>query len=77
MNAAELRTALALMGKEQPEGDLHLWSISSVYNNELTRAEAKETTTSWLYNSNSKLSQKFDKQLSSVYNKEGLKINIG
>ena len=73
MNAAELRTALALMGKEQPEGDLHQWSIASIYNNELTRAEAKETTTSWLYNSNSKLSQKFDKQLSHVYDKEGLK----
>ena len=73
MNAAELRTALALMGKEQPEGDLHLWCSENLFNKELTRTQAKEVATSWLYNSNSPLAQKYDSVLGKYYDKNGLK----
>lgn len=73
MNAAELRTAIALMGKEQPIGDFHEWSVQNIYNNELNRAQAKEVTTSWLYNSNSALSQKYNDKLSSLFEKQNLK----
>lgn len=73
MNAAELRTAIALMGKEQPSGDFHEWTVQNIYNNELNRAQAKETTTSWLYNSNSVLSQKYNSQLSNLFQKQDLK----
>lgn len=73
LNAAELRTALALLNKEQPEGDLHEWSVKHIFSDGLTRTVAKETATSWLYNSKSDLAVKYDKQLSEFYNKEALK----
>jgi len=73
MNAAEIRMALALAGKQQPIGDFHQWSVSEIYGNKLTRAQAKETTTSWLYNSNSPLALLYDKQLSSIFDKNLLK----
>jgi hypothetical protein len=72
MNAAELRTAMGLNGKEQVEGDLHAWSAKNVFKGELDRAEAKSTATAWLYNSHSPLSIKYDKELSQVYDKQGL-----
>lgn len=75
MNAAELRTAFALMGTSQPEGDFHQWSVEKIYNKELSRSEAKETTTSWLYNSNSKNAVKYDSNLSKIFDKEKLKNN--
>jgi len=73
MNAAEIRTALALAGKQQPFGDFHDWTIANVYNNELNRADAKQTTTSWLYNSNSLNALKYDIRLSNIFNKQKLK----
>ena len=73
MNAAELRTALALLNKEQPKGDFHEWTVGNIYNNELNRSQAKETTTSWLYNSNSALTKKYDNELSNLFSKQDLK----
>lgn len=75
MNAAELRTALALAGHKQPTGDFHDWTIHNIYNGDLSRAQAKETTTAWLYNSHSPLSIKYNSQLSSVFDKHALKNN--
>jgi hypothetical protein len=73
LNAAELRTAIALLNKEQIEGDLHEWSAKNIFNGELNRSEAKQTATSWLYNSQNKLALKYDKQLNEFYNKPALK----
>jgi hypothetical protein len=73
MNAAELRTAMALAGKSQIEGDLHQWSSENVFKGQLDRSEAKSVATAWLYDSQSAASIKYDSQLSAVYNKQGLK----
>lgn len=72
MNAAELRTALALAGKKQIEGDLHGWSAENVFKGQLDRSEAKSTATAWLYDSHSALAAKYDEELSSLYDKDGL-----
>jgi len=53
-NAAELRTLLALLGKEQPTGDIHKWNIENVYRGLVTREEAKKRIFAWLYNPESK-----------------------
>ncbi len=53
-NAAELRTLLALSGKEQPEIDIHDWNVKNVYRNDLSREDAKKRIFAWLYNPNSK-----------------------
>jgi hypothetical protein len=72
MNAAELRTALALNGRAQPEGDLHGWSAENVFKGQLDRSKAKETATAWLYNSHSPLSVQYDKELAQLYDKQAL-----
>ena len=73
LNAAELRVARALLNHKQIEGDHHQWAVDNIFNVELTRTEAKETATSWLYGSHNKLAIKYDKQLEDFYSKEALK----
>ena len=51
-NAAELRTLLALCGKEQPKEDIHEWNAKNVFH--ASRKEAKERIFAWLYNPDSK-----------------------
>ena len=53
-NAAELRVLLGLLGKEQPQEDIHDWNVKNVYRGIVTREEAKKRTFAWLYNPNSK-----------------------
>lgn len=53
-NAAELRTLLALSGKEQPQEDLHKWNVNNVYRGLMSRREAKQRIFAWLYNPESK-----------------------
>ena len=66
-NAAELRTLLALSGQEQPEQDIHTWNAKHVYNDELTRDEAKKRIFAWLYNPVSK-----DNLSSGVYDRDSV-----
>lgn len=73
MNAAELRTAMALAGKSQVEGDLHQWSAENVFKGQLDRSEAKSVATAWLYDSHSAQALKYDNELSQLYDKQGLK----
>jgi hypothetical protein len=63
-NAAELRTLLALTGAEQPTNDIHEWNVKNIFDNDLTREEAKVKTFAWLYSS------KENKQLESLYDKD-------
>jgi hypothetical protein len=67
-NAAELRTLLALSGKEQPKEDLHKWNIENVYNSEVTRDDAKKRIFSWLYNPSS-----VDSKSSRIYDRDKVK----
>jgi len=66
-NAAELRTLLALSGKEQPQEDLHEWNAKNVYRGLQTREESKKRIFAWLYNPQSK-----DYLSSRAYNREGV-----
>ncbi len=55
LNAAEVRTLMALSGREQPPGDIHEWVVENVFNGEIERSKAKVELFAWLYNpSNSK-----------------------
>ncbi len=53
-NAAELRVMLSLLGKEQPEEDIHNWNLKNVYKDIGTRKKAKKRIFAWLYNPESK-----------------------
>ncbi len=60
LNAAEVRTMLALSGHDQPEGDIHEWVAENIFNGSVERSQAKVQLFAWLYNpSNSK--SHFDK----------------
>ena len=50
LNAAEVRTLLALSGIEQPAQDIHEWLMKNVYKTSLSREKAKIKLFSWLYN---------------------------
>jgi hypothetical protein len=60
LNAAEIRTLMALSGREQPQEDIHEWVVENVFNGEVERSKAKVELFAWLYNPSSSKSQ-FDK----------------
>ncbi len=60
LNAAEIRTLMALSGREQPQEDIHEWVVENVFNGEIERSKAKVELFAWLYNPSSSKSQ-FDK----------------
>jgi len=64
-NAAELRTLLSLQGRQQPEGDIHEWNIKNIFQDSLTRDEAKKRIFAWLYNPESD-----DHMCERAYNRE-------
>jgi len=66
-NAFELRVFTALLGREQPEGDIHDWNIDNLFKDRLSRSDAKKRIFAWLYNPNSD-----DRILSREYNREDL-----
>lgn len=53
-NGAELRTFLALAGKEQPIGDIHEWNIENIFDGKYDRDKAKEEIFAWLYGADKK-----------------------
>ena len=68
-NAAELRTLLALSGKEQPQLDMHEWHRSQ-FQNKGTRDEIKKRVFAWLYNPTAR-----DAALERLYNRDWVKSN--
>lgn len=63
-NAAELRTLLALSGKDQPTEDMHNWNIKNIFGGGVTRDEAKKKIFAWLYNPKA-----LNKKAEAVYNR--------
>ena len=63
-NAAELRTLLALAGKDQPHEDIHQWNSGILG---VSRDEAKKSVISWLYGSKT---SDIGKRLSEIYARE-------
>ena len=87
-NACELRVALALLGHDQPQEDLHDWNLKNVFTRTKSRENAKKRIFSWLYNPNStdakvdKIYDRkvlkdmyFDKNLNKVYTQFGREID--
>lgn len=63
-NGAELRTFLALAGKEQPKVDIHDWNIENIFNAGMDREEGKKKIFAWLYGDID------NKKAEEIYNKE-------
>lgn len=72
INAAELRTSLALLNCTQPQEDLYEWIGKSILGN-VSRSEAKKIVIEWLYNSSNPIYQKYAASLDAVFKKEVLK----
>ena len=49
-NGAELRTLLNLSGHPQPTGDIHDFNQTSIFDDNISRADAKTKIFAWLYN---------------------------
>ncbi len=71
-NGAELRVLLALLGHEQPTGDVHQWNLENVFGEGVTRDQAKTAFFAWLYGSKDPKLAKFSKSLEKFYDKEAL-----
>jgi len=67
-NACELRVALALLGYDQPEQDIHDWNMQNVFTRVKNRENAKKRIFSWLYNPNST-----DDKVDKIYDRKILK----
>ena len=66
-NAAELRVLLSLLGKEQPEADIHNWNIHNIFRDGSSRAQAKKRAFAWLYNPESE-----DRSMNQVYDRDAV-----
>jgi hypothetical protein len=66
-NAFELRVLTALLGREQPEEDIHDWNIKNIFKSRTGRPEAKKRMFAWLYNPMSE-----DRLLSREYDRKSL-----
>ena len=64
-NSAEMRTALALSGKQQPDMDIHNFLRQEIYKERYTREETKQKVFAWLYNPKAR-----NKNLSEYISKE-------
>ncbi len=71
-NGAEIRVLLGLLGHEQPVGDIHTWNVENVFDNNLSRDEAKTAFFAWLYGSRDPKIRKHSKMLEQFYDKDSL-----
>jgi hypothetical protein len=72
VNAAELRTSLALLNCVQPQEDLYEWIGKSILGG-LSRGEAKKIVIEWLYNSSNPVYHQYTQSLDNVFKKDALK----
>ena len=66
-NGAEIRTLLGILGKEQPLNDIHEFNISSVFQQPMTREQAKVSFFAWLYGAKSAVSPEVKQTLKGFY----------
>lgn len=67
INAADIRSLFFILGKEQPQIDIHDWNIQNVFGSDVDRDLAKRMIFSWLYD----LSKTNDK-LEKVYGRDNI-----
>ena len=72
VNAAELRTSLALLNCVQPQEDLYEWIGKSILGN-VSRNNAKKIVIEWLYNSSNPIYHQYAQKLDNVFKKDALK----
>jgi len=68
-NAIDLRVFLALSGVEQPKEDPHHWNVQNVFQNKVSRKEAKRIFFAWLYGSTAPDIMEFAQDLEKIYKK--------
>ena len=66
-NGAEIRTLLGILGKEQPSSDIHEFNISNVFQQHMTREEAKVAFFAWLYGAKNTVSAEVSQTLKNFY----------
>lgn len=71
-NGAEVRTLLGLLGKEQPEGDVHDFHLQEIFTKINTRDQAKVAFFAWLYGSKTAADQQEMTKLAEFYEKDRL-----
>jgi len=71
-NGAEVRTLLGLLGKEQPDNDVHNYHLQHVFKTLTTREEAKIAFFAWLYGSTKTTNAEESKRLAKFYQKDKL-----
>ena len=71
-NGAEVRTLLGLLGKEQPEGDVHNFHLKEIFTDIHTRDKAKVAFFAWLYGSRSAVIKQDVLKLAEFYEKDRL-----
>lgn len=75
INAAELRTAIGLVGGTQPDEDIYEMINREVFNGSISRSETKDAVISWLYGSSNPYALQYASGLDSIFKKEELKNN--
>jgi len=71
-NGAEARVLLGLLGKQQPEEDVHNFHRDEVFSGSLTREQSKTSFFAWLYGARSINNSKEGDVLKSFYDKENV-----
>jgi hypothetical protein len=64
-NAADLRSFFYILGKKQPDLDIHEWNIKNIFGSSVPRDMAKRMMFSWLYDLGKK-----DQKLEKVYGRD-------
>ena len=71
-NGAEVRTLLGLLGKDQPQGDVHNFHLNDIFTKINTRAQAKVAFFAWLYGSKTAANAEEMARLAKYYKKDEL-----
>jgi hypothetical protein len=69
-NGAEVRTLLGLLGKPQPEGDVHNFHLNEIFTKINTRDQAKVAFFAWLYGSRTAADPDEMRKLADYYKKD-------